>query len=125
MRKFASSPKATARPTLAVRFFQTTAGREPVREWLRGLPEAERKAIGDDIRTIQFGWPLGMPLVRKLAEGLWEARTDVPSGVCRVLFTIDNGVAVLLHGFAKKTQKIPKDDLDTARKRLKLVQRKD
>jgi phage-related protein len=108
-----------------VRFFLTGTGREPVRDWLKSLPEAERKAIGDDIRTIQFGWPLGMPLVRKLMEGLWELRTDLPSGICRVLFTVDNGMAVLLHGFLKKTQKIPKNELDTARKRLKLVQRKD
>ncbi len=62
-------------PVLRVRFFRTAEGREPVREWLKALPAAERKAIGDDLRTMQFGWPLGMPLVRHLESGIWEART--------------------------------------------------
>jgi len=62
-------------PVLRVRFFRTAEGREPVREWLKALPAEERKAIGDDLRTMQFGWPLGMPLVRHLESGIWEART--------------------------------------------------
>ena len=118
-------PKVATRPKLAVRFFVSAAGREPVREWLKGLGQPARKAIGDDIRTMQFGWPLGMPLVLKMADDLWEARTDLPDGIARVIFTITRGEAVLLHGFIKKSRKTPKDDLDTAKKRLKLVQRKD
>ena len=106
-------------PKLAVRFFQTAAGGEPARDWLKGLDPADRKAIGDDIRTIQFGWPLGMPLVRKLEDGLWEVRTDLEHGIARVVFTIHARRAVLLHGFIKKGQKTPKEDLATARKRLK------
>jgi hypothetical protein len=63
------------RPILAVLFFRTEAGNEPVREWLRGLVREDRKTVGEDIKTAQFGWPLGMPLIRKLATGLWEVRT--------------------------------------------------
>ena len=92
-------------------------GREPVRDWLRGLPKDERKIIGDEIRTIQFGWPLGMPLVRKMDEGLWEARVDLPNRIVRVLFTISEGEAVLLHGFVKKDQKTPSRDLAIAKRR--------
>ena len=108
-----------SKPKLPVRFFRSAAGREPVREWLKNLGDVERKAIGDDIRTVQFGWPLGMPLVRKMGGGLWEVRIDLPSGIGRVLFTFHEGEAVLLHGFVKKDQKTPKTDLDTAKKRLK------
>jgi hypothetical protein len=55
----------------SVAFFRTETGREPVREWLRSLPRGERKIIGEDLKTVQFGWPLGMPLVRKIEGGLW------------------------------------------------------
>jgi phage-related protein len=106
-------------PKLMVRFFQTNAGGEPVREWLKGLGASDRKAIGDDIRTLQFGWPLGMPLVRKLEDDLWEVRSDLEDGIARVIFTIDAQEAILLHGFIKKGQKAPREDLGTARKRLK------
>lgn len=96
-----------------------------MREWLRSLTAAERKSIGEDIRTVQFGWPLGMPLVRKLEDDLWEVRSDLPNGIARILFAIERGEAVLLHGFVKKSQKTPKEELDAARKRLRLIQRKD
>ncbi len=69
-----------SKPKLPVKFFRTSEGREVVREWLRALPAQERKAIGDDIRTVQFGWPVGMPLVRKIEAGLWEVRVDLPGG---------------------------------------------
>ena len=117
--------RVPARPKLTVRFFASGAGREPVREWLRSLAGLERKTIGDDIRTVQFGWPLGMPLVRKLEDDLWEVRSELSSGIARILFTIERGEAVLLHGFVKKSQKTPKEELNAARKRLQLIQRKD
>ncbi|MEL7150580.1 MAG: type II toxin-antitoxin system RelE/ParE family toxin [Pseudomonadota bacterium] len=94
----------------------------PVREWLLGLTEDERKLIGDDIRTAEFGWPIGMPLCRpmKSHKGLWEVRTNLPNGkIARVLFCAHKGNMVLLHGFIKKTQKTPNVELDTATKRMK------
>ena len=107
----------TTGPVLRVRFFRTVEGREPVREWLKGLPADERKAIGDDIRTMQFGWPLGMPLVRSLGGGIWEVRTRLPNRIARVLFSTFEGEAVLLHGFIKKSQETPIDELRLARRR--------
>ena len=102
---------------LRIRFFRTTEGREPVREWLKELPAEERKAIGDDLRTMQFGWPLGMPLVRTLEPGLWEVRTRLANRNARVLLTMFEGEAVLLHGFIKKSQLTPLQDLRLARRR--------
>jgi phage-related protein len=110
-----------AQLVLSVRFYQTSSGREPVREWLNGLTTIDRKTIGNDLKTIQFGWPLGMPLVRKLEPGLWEVRSRVADGIARVLFTIVGSIMVLLHGFVKKSQKTPVDDLALARKRLRHV----
>src|SRR5581483_7487244 len=104
-------------PILDVFFYRTGAGSEPVREWLRSLGREDRKSIGEDIKTAQFGWPIGMPLIRKLEPGLWEIRSRVCDGIARVIFTIDGSTMVLLHGFAKKTRRIALVDLKTARQR--------
>jgi len=106
-------------PRLAVRFFRSTQGNEPVRDWRRAQPAADRKAVGEEIRTVQLGWPLGMPVVRKLQADLWELRVRLRDGIARVLFTIEDQDAVLLHGFIKKSQNIPADELATATGRLK------
>ncbi len=108
---------------LAVHFYRSVNGREPVREWLLALSKADRKVVGEDIKTVQFGWPLGMPLVRKLEPGLWEVRVDIKNGIARVLFTVVDQAMVLLHGVVKKSQKLPQSDLDLARSRMKEVQR--
>ena len=104
-------------PILRIRFFRMAERREPVREWLKSLPADERKAIGDDLRTMQFGWPLGMPLVRNLEGGVWEVRTRLPNRIARVLFATFEGEAVLLHGFIKKSQQTPLDELRLAKRR--------
>jgi phage-related protein len=103
--------------TLNVRFFRTEAGNEPVREWLTDLPKESKRLIGTDIKTVQFGWPIGMPVVRKLESGLWEVRTDLGDTIARVLFTVVGSDMILLHGFIKKSQKTPAVDLQTARTR--------
>lgn len=103
---------------LDVYFFATDTGNEPVREWLKSLPIDDKKVIGTDIRTIQMGYPIGMPLLRKLAPNLWEVRSKISNGIARVIVTIDNNRMILLHGFIKKTQKTPQTDLDTAKTRL-------
>lgn len=106
-----------------MRFFATDAGAEPVRDWLKDLPIIERKAIGEDIKTVQFGWPLGMPLVGPMGGGIWEVRTRLSTRIARVLFVLDGGTMVLLHGFIKKEQKTPKPELELARERLKQLTR--
>jgi phage-related protein len=94
-------------------------GQEPVRSWLKDLDKADRLRIGGDICTVELGWPVGMPVCRPLKGGLYEVRTDLDDRIARVLFGIEDGKMVLLHGFIKKSQKAPKGDLETARKRLK------
>src|SRR4028119_1988379 len=105
---------------LPVAFYQMNSGREPVREWLKGLPFADKRVIGEDLKTVEYGWPVGMPVCRSLGEGLWEVRSNLPGGrTARVLFCIAGGSIVLLHGFIKKTQKTPEGDLALARQRMK------
>ena len=108
-------------PRLAVRFFRESTGSEPVRDWLKGLPNAEKREIGADIKTVQFGWPIGMPLVDHIDGGIWEVRTRLATRLARVLFTLEGNLMVLLHGFIKKERKTPKADLDRAKQRLKKI----
>ena len=99
-------------------FFRTVGGREPVRDWLKSLPSAEdRKRIGEDIKTVEFGWPVGMPVCRPVGDGVYEVRSRLTQNrIARVLFYIDKkGLMVLLHGFIKKAQKSPIKDLDLAK----------
>ena len=109
-------------PILSVAFFRSPSGNEPVREWLKSLPREERRIIGEDIKTVQFGWPLGMPLVRKIEKALWEVRSRLRDRVARVVFTTGEGRMILLHGFIKKSQKTPQEDLELAKTRLRLLQ---
>lgn len=82
-------------PILDVRFFRTDAGAELVREWLKDLPAIDRKTIGEDIKTVQFGWPLGMPLVGHLGGDIWEVRIRLDNRIARVLFALDGQTMVL------------------------------
>ena len=99
-------------------FYRSDSGREPVREWLKGLEPDERKVLGEDIKDVEFSWPLGMPLVRPLGRELWEVRSSLPRGrIARTIFSVEHGGMVLLHGFIKKTQKTPRREIDLALKR--------
>ena len=106
-------------PRLTVRFFCESTGSEPVRDWLKRLPVEEMREIGTDIKTVQFGWPMGMPVVDHIDGEIWEIRTRLATRIARVLFTLDGSVMVLLHGFIKKERKTPKAELDIGKQRLK------
>ena len=108
------------RITLA--FYETPGGKLPVRDWLLRLSVEDRKLVGIDLASIEYGWPIGMPICKPLGSGLWEVRTDLADKkIARVLFCIHDNCLWALHGFIKKTQKTPKSDLDTARKRMKEI----
>jgi phage-related protein len=105
---------------IPVVFYRTRSSAELVRDWLRSLDERDRNAIGLDLMRVQFRWPVGMPLCRGLGDGLWEVRTHLPGNrIARVLFCVVRDHIVVLHGFIKKTQKTPDEELALARKRKK------
>jgi phage-related protein len=108
---------------LPVRFYRTLQGVEPVRDWLRSLEAPARRTIGFDLKLIELGWPVGMPLCRSLGRGLWELRSDLPDGrAVRVIFCVHAGVAVVLHGFIKKSQKTPLREIEVALRRKRNVE---
>ncbi len=107
---------------LPAHFYQSATGNEPVRDWLQTLDDEDKKTIGEDIATVEFAWPVGMPTCKSLGSGLWEVRTSLPSKrEARIIFAVNEERMVLLHGFIKKAQKTPKSDLDLAKKRLKEI----
>jgi phage-related protein len=112
---------------LNVIFFRTGAGNEPVLGWLRGLGADERRVIGEDLRTVQLGWPLGMPLCRSLGDGLHEVRSELKAKrqIARLIFFQHGADLVVVEGFIKKTQKTPDNVLEQARKRKAEYERND
>ncbi len=105
---------------LQVVFYKTQSGNEVVRDYLRQLPANDKRKVGEDLMTVQIGYPMGLPLCRPLGDGLTEVRTSLPSKrEIRMIFAFDSGsrCLVVLHAFIKKARQIPKSDLDLAKSR--------
>ena len=106
-----------------VRFFQTQSDAEPVREWLKSLPQVDRRKIGFGLMELEYGWPIGMPLCKALGSGLFELRVPLKHRIARVIFCFREGYLVALHGFIKKTRRTPAKDLAVARARKRTLER--
>lgn len=105
---------------LVARFYESASGNKPVRVWLLALSQDDRRVIGKDIQKVEFGWPIGRPHCAPLENGMWEVRSNLGGNrIARIVFALNEGEMVLLHGFIKKTQKVERTDLDLALKRLK------
>jgi phage-related protein len=105
-------------PKIDLVFYRTDSGNEPVRDWLLELDPVNRREIGLDLQRVQYRWPVGMPLVRPLGDGLFEVRTNLADKtIARVMFCFHNGELFALHGFTKKARRTPPEDLKLARKR--------
>jgi len=100
---------------LEAKFYRTQAGNVPVLDWIKGLSGDDRKRIGESIRTVELTWPVPPPRVKKLTDHLWEIRETIGNlNEARIIFIVDSGFCVLLHGFEKKARKTPRQELDTA-----------
>jgi phage-related protein len=110
----------TIQKRIAMIFYQSPSGNEPVREWLKSMSKEDREIIGKDLLKVEIGFPIGMPLCRSLGDGLWECRSDLSQGrISRVIFCVNSGKLVALNAFIKKTQKTPPNEIDLALKRKK------
>lgn len=97
-----------------VLFYKTAGGNEVVLDFLRGLPADDKKTVGGDLKTLQFGYPIGMPLCRPVGK-LWELRSSLPSRrELRLLWFFHKltQTIVVVHAFIKKFQKTPQKDID-------------
>ena len=112
--------KVIHQPKLEAVFFRSNTGNEPVREWIQSLSKEDKRSLGEDIQTVQFGWPLGMPLVKNLGNGLWEIRSSLQNNrIARIIFFTHEDNMILVHGFVKKNQKIPQNEIRLALHRKK------
>jgi phage-related protein len=103
-------------------FYRGASGAEPVRDWLKALPVAERRVIGLDLMHVQWRWPVGMPLCRPMGQGLWEVRSNLPGNrMARVFFCVHCETLVAGHGMLKKSSATPASDLKLARKRVREI----
>ena len=109
-------------------YFKTSNGKQPVKDWIWKLREAQRLLVESDLLYASNFWneSVKKKLVRKIQgrKDIWEVRTSLPDGInARIFFTIDESgetpTMVLLHSFFKKTQKIPRKDLELAARRKK------
>jgi phage-related protein len=99
-------------------------GNEPVREGLKSLEAGARRKVGFDLKALEYGWPVGMPLCRSLGRGLWDLRSNLSDGrIARVIFCLHQTELVLLHGFIKKTRKAPPGEIELAWKRMRGMER--
>jgi phage-related protein len=112
-----AAPFVRPQRIVTAEFYQTLAGNEPARAWLKTPSLADRQAIGIAVRKVEYGWPVGMPTCAAMGGGLWEIRIPLRDRIARILFCAVGSRAMLLHGFIKKTQRTPKAELDTARAR--------
>ena len=111
------------RKQLSAIYYQSPTGNEPARDWLKKLDREDRRKVGTDIANVEYGWPVGKPLCDSLGDGLWEVRSNMAAGrIARVIFFIEDGQMVLLHGFVKKTRKTPKKERDLALRRKKDIE---
>ncbi len=107
---------------LIVLFYENANGKKPVKEWLHSLSKNDRKIIGEDIKTIEYGFPIGMPTCRKLENKLYEIRSNISDKrITRVIFVVINKYIILLNGFIKKSQKTPKNEIILAKQRAKEI----
>ena len=100
-----------------VRFYKTALGREIVLEFIRSLDAPDRRVIGENLRAVEIGFPMGLPLCRNLGGGLWEVRSTLPSRrEARLIFfhADEERALVVVHGFIKKTRNTPDSDLKLA-----------
>lgn len=111
----------TTEKQIQVRFYRSASGGEPVRQWLMKLSRNDRLIIGTDIKTVEFGWPVGLPVCRPMGDGLWEVRSSLHNRIARVLFCIEGDTMWLLHGFIKKQKKTPAGEINIARKRMREI----
>jgi phage-related protein len=107
-----------------VRLYQESSGKVPILEWLKDFNKDERKIIDRDIKYTQYTWPWKMPLIKPLGGSLMEIRIKLKNKQVRIFFILHEGVIMLLHGFVKKTQKTPNNELELALKRAKQIKKK-
>ncbi|MDR0325786.1 MAG: type II toxin-antitoxin system RelE/ParE family toxin [Oscillospiraceae bacterium] len=107
--------------------YEKEDGTKPVKEFLDALPSKHRAKVVWEIELLEeAGLSLGMPYVRHIKDKLWELRIKFASDISRVFYFVPSGnTIVLLHGFVKKSQKTPKNEISIAETYLSDFERRE
>lgn len=106
---------------MQVIYYRNAAGIPVVQLWISEQESGVQAKIYRDIDLLKkYGLALGKPYLDKVEkkEGVWELRTQFGGNIYRILFGVE-GDAIILHGFQKKTQKTPPNEIKKAVRRLK------
>ena len=104
-------------PEIEVIFYEKSDGTVPVKEFLASLDAKMRAKLARIIDRLKArGYELREPYSKPLGDGVFELRSQVAKdSACVLYFFVVNGRAVLTHGFIKKTQKTPQEEIDNAK----------
>jgi phage-related protein len=102
-----------------IEYYQTGNGKYPVEEFTDSLEKKSQARIARTLDLLEeFGIDLGMPYTKYLEKHLWELRIRLGRNRYRIIYFLATGKTfILLHGFSKKTDVVPRADLEIATNR--------
>jgi phage-related protein len=101
--------------------FETKRGEKPVEEFIFSLNDNTAAKVAHTVELLEkYGYRLGMPHTKQIEKGLYELRIRGLEEI-RIFYTFSGNKIYLLHGFKKKTQKTPGNEIIIALKRLSLL----
>ena len=105
-------------PIFEVHFYETVNGKKPAEEFLLSLDKKMRtKMLRMIYLLMKNGNELREPYSKFISDGIYELRAKVGSDISRILYFFMIGHHIILtNGFVKKTQRIPVNELEKAKK---------
>lgn len=106
--------------------FEVVIYDEKNEQFLNSLSTKLKVKTFDNIALLEYyGNELKKPFVESFGYGLFELRSKSLEGISRLFFTYQKDkIIIIFHGFIKKTQKTPANELEKARKILKEIKEK-
>lgn len=101
-----------------VEFYETEPGEKPCLDFLNTLEVKLRAKVFRDLTLLeQYGNELRLPYSEQLDDGIFELRTIQGKNIVRNLYFFIIGKKIIVtHGFKKKTQKTPPEEIQKAKK---------
>ena len=113
---------------LVIDFFMSPDGNSPVVEYLDGLDAKQAAKVLWTLSAIKLTHPAPSLYLKKMVatDDLWEARVIFAGNIFRLLGWMDGtDKLILAHGFTKKTEKTPLQEIRTTEFRKKIYENKE
>lgn len=96
--------------------YETPSGRKPINEFIENQEKKTQAKITHLIGLLEkYGTQIGMPYSKRLHKSLSELR--IRGDEVRILYGFNDQMILIVHIFKKKTNKVPKKEIETALKR--------